>query len=900
MNSFDGDDEQGFEQLNSLVQQGTLKIVDITKKENKSELEIEEDNDSLDGSNVLVSKPSANADLLEDFHDSEDGFLDFPSSERPEKEQDSNDKSDATSGQENVAVEGHVKEEVQQEGISMDVDLMDSDDLQHEFVMSTFANPPNISSTTLQGNVRHAHIPNTQINAGDTLVEIEYENCVHIRPEGNRKGTLFVTPTHLFLEYSDASGLYEGEQMAIDELKKKLDCDDDDNEKLSNELEYERIIQHFKKEAAKRPKSIRWNIYEISHIYLRRYRLRDSAIEIFFMPTGGDIFGGPGLSSAMNSVLIDFGPSREGNEDRDDAANVIMARAPTSTIKQWPEKSAQFLHEHLRNITIGWVKGRIGNFDYLLALNCLSGRSFNDLCQYPVFPWVLSNYRSDEVPNLNDKNNFRDLTKPMGALNPGRLQEFIERFETFDDPIIPPFMYGSHYSTSAGVVLHFLVRMHPFASLHRQLQSGHFDVADRLFSSVPRTWDMVTGQSASEVKELTPEWYCNPAFLRNSNQFKLGTSQDGETLGDVELPPWAKGSPERFVEVMRCALESEVCTSMLPHWIDLIFGRKQQGPDAVEAYNVFFYLTYYGSVDVASIEDQDLRIATELQIAHFGQCPMQLFWRPHVHKLVKSNPRRKLTISEMLGVFDFGSIDPNNSHRQLPFESAPISHWVHLFAPPPGPHAPLISVRFVFPDRCIAIDALGIFHFFRWTWKADPEQAEERPRRNVDLFEDRGYFVATRELPHFRSVPRLSYERPRPKDWLTKKDIAVVAISRCLFSLRLLLVVSDGDGKGGITFQLVDPSKCTIQGEVQVRSAHSSKISAIHMDPIGTGKMELKYCIVLSCSNTNEFHHSCWGWRCCWRSCCDWKRGWYSDTLEIYFNSFVQSPIATSFEVWRS
>ena len=38
-----------------------------------------------------------------------------------------------------------------------------------------------------------------------------------------------------------------------------------------------------------------------------------------------------------------------------------------------------------------------------------------------------------------------------------------------------------------------------------------------------------------EVKELTPEWYCNPMFLRNRNKFKLGTSQDGDVIGDVVL-----------------------------------------------------------------------------------------------------------------------------------------------------------------------------------------------------------------------------------------------------------------------------------------------------------------------------------------------------------------------------
>ena len=56
---------------------------------------------------------------------------------------------------------------------------------------------------------------------------------------------------------------------------------------------------------------------------------------------------------------------------------------------------------------------------------------------------------------------------------------------------------------------------------------------------------------------------------------------------------------------------------------------KQQGKAALDAHNVFYFLTYYGAVDLTQIKDEALRRATELQIAHFGQCPMQLFNRPH-------------------------------------------------------------------------------------------------------------------------------------------------------------------------------------------------------------------------------------------------------------------------------
>lgn len=64
------------------------------------------------------------------------------------------------------------------------------------------------------------------------------------------------------------------------------------------------------------------------------------------------------------------------------------------------------------------------------------------------------------------------LDAKVGALNPERLAEFIDRYRSFDDPDIPGFMYGSHYSTAVGVVLHYLVRLQPFADLHREMQVG--------------------------------------------------------------------------------------------------------------------------------------------------------------------------------------------------------------------------------------------------------------------------------------------------------------------------------------------------------------------------------------------------------------------------------------------
>lgn len=105
-------------------------------------------------------------------------------------------------------------------------------------------------------------------------------------------------------------------------------------------------------------------------------------------------------------------------------------------------------------------------------LNTIAGRTYNDLSQYPVFPWVLADYKSEEL-DLNDPKTFRDLSRPVGVVNPNNEADVQAKYRNFEDPngVIGKFHYGTHYSNSAGV-LHYLVRVEPFTSLHIELQSG--------------------------------------------------------------------------------------------------------------------------------------------------------------------------------------------------------------------------------------------------------------------------------------------------------------------------------------------------------------------------------------------------------------------------------------------
>lgn len=48
----------------------------------------------------------------------------------------------------------------------------------------------------------------------------------------------------------------------------------------------------------------------------------------------------------------------------------------------------------LSPLCLFWQKRDISNFEYLMHLNTLAGRTYNDYMQYPVFPWVLADYTS--------------------------------------------------------------------------------------------------------------------------------------------------------------------------------------------------------------------------------------------------------------------------------------------------------------------------------------------------------------------------------------------------------------------------------------------------------------------------------------------------------------------------
>ncbi|XP_023288682.1 lysosomal-trafficking regulator isoform X2 [Orussus abietinus] len=351
-----------------------------------------------------------------------------------------------------------------------------------------------------------------------------------------------------------------------------------------------------------------WRLEDIRELHRRRYQLQERAIEIFIV-TG-------------RTYLLAFNSSKE----RDDfVAELSACNLPR-----------RIPGDDLGEALALWRSGTLTNWEYITCLNKLAGRSYNDLMQYPVFPFVLADYVSEKI-DLNNSNIYRNFKRPMAVQDKKNEQHYINNYNYLKQALTEglnlialnqePFHYGSHYSNS-GTVLHFLVRLPPFTSMFLCYQDDNFDIPDRTFHALATTWRLTSCDSTTDVKELIPEFFYLPEFLLNSEGFNFGVRQNGNTVGDVELPAWCGGDARLFILAHRAALEADLVREVLPFWIDLVFGFRQTGRPAVEAINVFHPATYYG-FNVEQIADPLERQAWETMVKTYGQTPAQLFRAAH-------------------------------------------------------------------------------------------------------------------------------------------------------------------------------------------------------------------------------------------------------------------------------
>ena len=271
-----------------------------------------------------------------------------------------------------------------------------------------------------------------------------------------------------------------------------------------------------------------------------------------------------------------------------------------------------------------WTNGHLDTYSYLMILNTISGRTYNDIAQYPVYPWVLSNYSTKEL-DLNKPNSYRDFLYPIYAQDKETRDHLKEKFDSFEeDQRDIKYHSGSHYS-NAGFICYYLIRIKPFSQLAAEVQGEYFDTPDRLFSNIESFYKV-----NEKYQELIPDVYNIPEIMINLNKFNLGINSDGKNIDNVCLPPWASYSPRLFCKILKRSLESQYTSMNINNWIDLIFGYKQKGSEAEKYCNVLRNVCsgFNPKKDCENENEVEQKIN---EICELGIDPIQIFNKPH-HK----------------------------------------------------------------------------------------------------------------------------------------------------------------------------------------------------------------------------------------------------------------------------
>ena len=388
--------------------------------------------------------------------------------------------------------------------------------------------------------------------------------------------------------------------IAIDYKKNKNDEDYDDENNIcfgSNFLKVEKYKNYI----------LNIKIKNIEFILKRRYIYRKNSIEIFTNKKKSYFFK---FYNKEECDLI-YNKIYESNKNIFDHIYLedksIYKVFYSNDIKIGISNKNLIKKMYLNEIYKNWQNYKISTFNLIMYLNIFSNRSYNDLNQYPVFPWIITDFSSEKI----DVNNFfidsnkvtilRALDTPIGmlchdALSSERKNEFLNGWNMIDKDDIDyenKGRYTSHYSTEF-YVLYFLVRVFPYSTIHIEIQGKNFDSPNRLFSDLYKTFQLNLSLK-NDVSEIIPEFFVLPEMFYNLNNLNLGIMKDEENnihINNVNLPKWCSNDGYKFVYLFRKILESLLMGYKINKWFDLIFGSKQSEKDGELIHNLFIRQSY--------------------------------------------------------------------------------------------------------------------------------------------------------------------------------------------------------------------------------------------------------------------------------------------------------------------
>ena len=329
-----------------------------------------------------------------------------------------------------------------------------------------------------------------------------------------------------------------------------------------------------------------------------------------------------------------------------------------------------------------WLNNQISTYEYMLHINKYASRSYKDVNQYPVFPWVLINYNhifdldfgivvkdkgnqliekyeielnKNELKNINKHNtehiqSYRDFQYPICLQNSDKRENVIIKYNDDKKEGLFPFHLGNFYSTSA-YIFFYLMRMNPYTNSLIKLQGNEQEEPDRMFDSLYDTQE--TFLNSLDSRELIPEFFCKIEHLINLNCSYFGVKSIGGLVDDVHFENNSLSKYVNFILIQRKFLNSEIVSSNITSWINYVFGVNQLSSNKMSC-TVFNKFTYSqrmcfkerlnkslhksekmnnGVIDYKSIYDKFLNKI--LIVLNFGQTPFQVFTKLHPKKTIE-------------------------------------------------------------------------------------------------------------------------------------------------------------------------------------------------------------------------------------------------------------------------
>ena len=163
---------------------------------------------------------------------------------------------------------------------------------------------------------------------------------------------------------------------------------------------------------------LRLDFTNINFIFIRKYCFRNNSLEIFL--------------SNHRSYYFKFFDTKVRDEFLSELISILNKNSPKNKLY----KSIKGLDENNKSIIIGyykdeennkefsslsninnlWKNNKISTLEYLMWINIYANRSFRDISQYPVFPWLLINHEYKTYDDLLKNIELRNFNCPVGLI----------------------------------------------------------------------------------------------------------------------------------------------------------------------------------------------------------------------------------------------------------------------------------------------------------------------------------------------------------------------------------------------------------------------------------------------------------------------------------------------------